>query len=189
MLIFRPDQKAEDGYAQVTWAEVGSRYTLKETVAPSGYEWNTTEIPVVVGIYSIYADAGVKDDGVTVMAGVGKLMQTMTKYAADDMVNITLRDITAIAQKQKTGAFAIDGWTDDKLSGTNISRSMNLHYGMNAVVDYGLHDEDGGRNIYPFFTTDEGFLRARVEQNTDALEHKLYGGHLSLIHISEPTRP
>ena len=125
MLIFRPDQKAEDGYAQVTWAEVGSRYTLKETVAPSGYEWNTTEIPVVVGIYSIYADAGVKDDGVTVMAGVGKLMQTMTKYAADDMVNITLRDITAIAQKQKTGAFAIDGWTDDKLSGTNISRSMN----------------------------------------------------------------
>ena len=177
MLIFRPDQKAEDGYAQVTWAEVGSRYTLKETAAPSGYEWNTTEIPVVVGIYSIYADAGVKDDGVTVMAGVGKLMQTMTKYAADDMVNITLRDITAIAQKQKTGAFAIDGWTDDKLSGTNISRSMNLHYGMNAVVDYGLHDEDGGRNIYPFFTTDEGFLRARVEQNTDALEHKLYGGH------------
>ena len=53
---------------------------------------------------------------------------------------------------------------------------MNLHYGINAVVDYGLHDEDGGKIIYPFFTTDEGFLRTRVEQNTDALENELYEG-------------
>ena len=121
-----------------------------------------------MGIYSIYADAGTKDDGVTVMAGVGKLMQTMTKYAADDMVNITLRDITAIAQTQKAGSFDLNGWKDDQLAGTQTPRSMNLHYGINAVVDYGLHDEDGGKIIYPFFTTDEGFLRTRVEQNTDA---------------------
>ena len=53
---------------------------------------------------------------------------------------------------------------------------MNLHYGINAVVDYGLHNEDGGKIIYPFFTTDEGFLRTRVEQNTDALKDELYEG-------------
>ena len=170
MLIFRPDAGEEDGYAQMTWAEVGSEYTLEETSAPAGYTLNKTKIPVVVGIYSIYADAGSKNDGVTVMAGVGKLMQTMTKYAADDMVNITLRDITAIAQTQKANSFKMDGWKDDLLEGTNIPRSMNLHYGMNAVVDYGLHDEDGGQNIYPFFTTDEGFLRTRVVQNTAALQ-------------------
>ena len=170
MLIFRPDAGKEDGYAQMTWAEVGSEYTLEETSAPAGYTLNKTKIPVVVGIYSIYADAGSKNDGVTVMAGVGKLMQTMTKYAADDMVNITLRDITAIAQTQKADSFKMDGWKDDLLEGTNIPRSMNLHYGMNAVVDYGLHDEDGGQNIYPFFTTDEGFLRTRVVQNTAALQ-------------------
>ena len=52
---------------------------------------------------------------------------------------------------------------------------MNLHYGVNAVVDYGLHDEDGGKNIYPFFTTDVGFLRTRVVQNTAALQSRLYG--------------
>ena len=92
VLIFRPDAPPnEDGYAKIDWAEVGTEYTLKETNAPDDYEQNETEIPVVVGIYSIYADAGIKGDGVTVMAGVGKLMQTMTKYAADDMVNITLR--------------------------------------------------------------------------------------------------
>ena len=170
MLIFRPDAGKEDGYAQMKWAEVGSEYTLEETSAPAGYTLNKTKVPVVVGIYSIYADAGSKNDGVTVMAGVGKLMQTMTKYAADDMVNITLRDITAIAQTQKADSFKMDGWKDDLLEGTKIPRSMNLHYGMNAVVDYGLHDEDGGQNIYPFFTTDEGFLRTRVVQNTAALQ-------------------
>ena len=170
MLIFRPDAGEEDGYAQMTWAEVGSEYTLEETSAPAGYTLNKTKVPVVVGIYSIYADAGSKNDGVTVMAGVAKLMQTMTKYAADDMVNITLRDITAIAQTQKANSFKMDGWKDDLLEGTKIPRSMNLHYGMNAVVDYGLHDEDGGQNIYPFFTTDEGFLRTRVVQNTAALQ-------------------
>ena len=177
VLIFRPDApENKPGYARVTWADVNSEYTLKETLAPTGYELNPTEIPVIVGIYSIYADAGTKDDGVTVMAGVGKLMQTMTKYAADDMVNITLRDITAIAQTQKAGSFDLNGWKDDQLAGTQTPRSMNLHYGINAVVDYGLHDEDGGKIIYPFFTTDEGFLRTRVEQNTDALEKKLYEG-------------
>lgn len=176
MLIFRPDAPTKDGYAQIAWAEVNSTYTLQETKVPAGYVLNETKIPVVVGIYSIYADAGTKDDGVTVMAGVGKLMQTMTKYAADDLVNITLRDITAFAQKQSSGSFSLNGWKDDVLVGTTIPRSMNLHYGKNAIVDYGLHNEDGGQNIYPFFTTDEGFLRARVEQNTDALEANKYEG-------------
>ena len=175
MLIFRPDAPANKlGYAHMEWAEIGTKYILKETSVPTGYRLNETEIPVIVGIYSIYADAGTKDDGVTVMAGVGKLMQTMTKYAADDMVNITLRDITAIAQTQESRKFKMDGWQDDLLEGTDMYRSMNLHYGMNAVVDYGLHDEDGGQNIYPFFTTDVGFLRTRVEQNTAALRENMY---------------
>ena len=63
------------------------------------------------------------------------------------MVNITLRDITAIAQTQKAGSFDLNGWADDLLAGTQTPRSMNLHYGVNAVVDYGLHDEDGGKII------------------------------------------
>ena len=41
---------------------------------------------------------------------------------------------------------------------------MNLHFGKNAEVDYGLHDEDGGENFKPFFVTDTGFIRARVQQ-------------------------
>ena len=197
VLILMPDPPKDDrgkvkqGYADARWMTLDSNdpnhlahYILKETKAPAGHELNPTEIPVYVGIYSIYADAGTADNGVTVMAGVGKLMQTMTKYAADDMVNITLRDITAFAQKQSSGHFSLSGWQDDKLSGVKpeigeIIRSMDLHYGINAVIDYGLHDEDGGQNYYPFFTTDVGFLRTRIEQNTDALEGELFGAHKS----------
>lgn len=172
VLTFMPEPPAgKDGYAAVTWDNEG-RYYIQETTAPAGYKLNPTKIPVVVGHYSVYAGAGDKTDGVSVMAGVGKLMQTMSRYAADNAVNITLRDITAIAQKQDSlENFTLDGWEDVPLEGANsIARSMNLHYGRNAVIDYGLHDEDGGRNIYPFFTTDEGFLRTRVEQNTAALQ-------------------
>lgn len=179
VLVFTPealthaDGGVQDGYARVEWAEEG-RYYIQETSAPAGYTLNPTRIPVVVGHYSVYADAGSKTDGVSVMAGVGKLMQTMARYAAHNAVNITLRDIIAFAQTQPSNAFDLNGWEDAKLENTQLSRSMNLHYGCNAVIDYGLHDEDGGENIYPFFTADEGFLRTRVEQNTDALQNQRY---------------
>ena len=168
----------QNGYAEIKWANSSNtQYWLKEISAPEGYEINETVIPIIVGIYSIYADAGTADDGVTVMAGVGRLAQTMTKYASDGNVNITLRDITAFAQTQKSGEFNLNGWNDMKVEGTDVIRAMNLHYGKNAVVDYGLHDEDGGQQLLPFFVTDTGFLRVRVEQNTKALEGEgVYGG-------------
>lgn len=179
VLVFRPPVKTEeghladtapDGYAWTSWVqEECDRYYLKETNAPEGYDLNSTKIPVIVGRYSIYADAGTPDNGVTVMAGVGKLVQTMVKYAADENVNITLRDITAYAQQQASGSFDLEGWEDMKLEGTEVKRYLNLHYGANAMISYGLHDEDGGQTMYPFFVTDSGFLRARVEQNYAAL--------------------
>lgn len=184
VLIFRPEPPKKgdgtddaDGYARTTWDDLGEYY-IEETRAPAGYTRNATRIPVVVGHYSVYADAGSKADGVSVMAGVGKLMQTMSRYAADNAVNITLRDITAFAQSQPSAGFDLNGWQDVLLENTgNALRSMNLHYGRNAVVQYGLHDEDGGANIYPFFTTDEGYLRTRVEQNTAALQDdSMYAG-------------
>ena len=64
---------------------------------------NETIVPVVVGTYSIYADAGTKGDGVSVMAAVGRLTQTMRQYAMGNDVDITLRDITAVEQRQPSG--------------------------------------------------------------------------------------
>ena len=179
MLIFEPRQshtETSDGYADMAWPNVtfeggAATYYLKETRAPAGCDINDTVIPVKVGVYSIYADAGTPDDNVSVSAGVGKLTQTMVQYASEGDVNITLRDITSFAQSQPSGSFGLQDWEDVYLSDTGsakVPRSMNLHYGQNAVVDYGLSDEDGGKNIQPFFVTDSGYLRTRVQQNLHA---------------------
>ena len=183
VLIFQPGAPkdasgaVQAGYAEIGWARsVCDRYILKEISAPSGYTINDSVIPIVVGTYGIYADAGAPDNGITVMAGVGKLSQTMVKYASDGEVNITLRDITAFAQTQKSGNYqGLEAWEDVTLEGTGVQRTLNLHYGKNAVVDYGLHDEDGGKTISPFFVTNTGFLRTRVQQNYPALTGELYG--------------
>lgn len=180
LLVFEPHEghadhpgSAQGGYADMVWPDTrldgeAESFYLREVEAPGGCELNDEIVEVKAGVYSIYADAGTEGDGVKVMAGVGKLAQTMVKYASEGDVNITLRDITAFAQSQPSGTFAIDGWQDVALPSTGdatVRRSINLHYGMNAVVDYGLSDEDGGRNYEPFFVTDTGFARARVQQN------------------------
>ena len=176
VLIFEPLQNnnvTDSGYANMIWPNVtyetgAATYYLKETNAPEGCDLNPTIIPIKVGVYSIYADAGTPDDGVSVSAGVGKLTQTMVQYASEGEVNITLRDITSFAQQQPSQSFGLQDWQDVYLSDTgqqDIPRSMNLHYGQNAVIDYGLSDADGGKNIQPFFVTDTGYMRARVQQN------------------------
>lgn len=175
VLVFTPSPKmsgtsVSPGYSQMIWAEYeGRQYYLKETDAPAGYRLNETVVPVHVGVYSIYADAGTTADGITVMTEVGKLAQTMKKYAADEEVNITLRDIIATAQTQPAGEFELEGWQEMKLEGTDEVRRLNLHYGQNALIDYGIHDEDGGKTLYPYFVTDHGFITVRVKQNEDAL--------------------
>ncbi len=176
MLVFSPGGNNTPGQARMVWAgSTNTRYYLKETKAPSGYALNNTVIPIIVGTYSIYADAGDADDGVSVMAGVGRLTQTMRQYAMASDVDITLQDITAFMQAQPGGAFELTGWQDVEDEDTGLVRSMNLHFGRNAEVDYGLHDEDEGKTRKPFFVTDTGFIRARVQQNYDALTGGQYG--------------
>lgn len=177
MLIFSPSGNQSEGEAQMIWANsTNTRYYLKEIKAPAGYELNDTVVPVIVGTYSIYADAGGPDDGVSVMAGVGRLTQTMRQYAMESDVDVTLQDITAFMQTQPGKSFQLTGWQDVKEEGTGAVRSMNLHFGRNAEVDYGLHDEDGGRLYKPFFVMETDFVRARVEQNYEALIGNQYEG-------------
>ncbi len=174
-LVFAPYDSGQPGHAKMEWENSSNtRYYLKEIAAPAGHHINNTVTPIVVGVYSIYADAGADDDGVTVMAGVGKLAQTLKKFAEDETVDITLRDITAFAQGQQSGRFNLSGWNDMLLDGTPVVRSMNLHYGMNTTMHYGLHDIDGGKNLLPLFVTDSGFVRVRIQQNMSALQGGSY---------------
>lgn len=176
VLIFTPSPEmtgdsVSPGYSRMMWSDhENARYYLKETHAPDNFKLNETVVPINVGVYSIYADAGDSDDGITVMTEVGKLAQTMKKYAADEEVNITLRDITATAQTQQSGKFSPDGWQNMMLEGTDTVRSLNLHYGQNEIIDYGIHTEDGGDKLYPYFVTDSGFITVRVKQNEAAIK-------------------
>ena len=176
-LIFSPANDSSSGHARILWASSErTHYYLREISAPDGCTLNDTIIPVVVGTYSIYADAGTEEDGVSVLAGVGRLTQSMRQFATSDDVDITLRDITVVQQAQpssNTDVFVRD-WQDVKLKDSSILRALNLHYGKNAVVDYGLHNEDGGRFYKPFFVAETGFIRMRVKQNYAALTRKLY---------------
>lgn len=173
MLVFSPAGDGTPGNAKMEWASLaeGTKYFLEETTAPAGYDRNDTQIPIVVGNYSIYADAGSPEDGVTVMAGAGTLTQTMHQYAASQKVDVTLQDIAAVMQVQESGSFSLTGWRDAKLAGTDVLRTMNLHYKKNNPEgqDYGLHDEDGGQYFAPYFVTDTGYVRTRLRQNWDAL--------------------
>ena len=180
-LIFEPreahashDDTVVAGYGDMIWPDTrldgeARSYWLREVQGPADCDINPSIIEVKVGVYSIYADAGSEDDGVKVMAGVDKLAQTMVKYASEGDVNITLRDITAVAQHQDSNSFSIDGWQDTALPSTGdevkLLRSIDLHYGVNAAIDYGLHDADGGKNYQPFFVSDTGYIRTRVGQN------------------------
>ncbi len=170
-LIFSPTgDSAQQGQARMVWANSAkTQYYLKEMAAPPGFRRNGTVTPVVVGTYGIYADAGTADNGISVVADVGRLTQTMRQFAMGSDVDVTLRDITAFMQVQPSGRFEPDGWQDAALEGTNVARSMNLHFERNAFVDYGLHDQDGGEVFYPFFVTDTGFVRTRIQQNYAAL--------------------
>ena len=178
-LIFSPANDNSPGHAQIGWAtERRSRYYLREMAVPEGCTMNNTVIPVVVGTYSVYADAGTEADGVSVMAGVGRLTQTMRQFAMSDDVDITLRDITAFEQRQPSENTEVlpGDWTDVMLAGTtNVQRSMNLHFGRNTIVDYGLHNEDGGMLYKPYFVADTGFIRARIQQNWAGLNGQYEG--------------
>ncbi len=188
-LVFAPYVQNSIGTAHTEWLNsdgsdpTGKMMYLKEVAAPEGYAINQTVIPVVLGKYGIYADAGEADDGVQVLAGVGKLNATMRKYAASPEVNLTLRYITATAQTQVSRGDTLgdfdafnDGWA-------STDKTMNLEYGTNALVDYGSPTKftddqlaqgigypDAFGNQRPLFVTDVGYIRTAVTQNTALMD-------------------
>ncbi len=139
-------------------------YWLKETAAPAGFTLNESVTEIRVTDDSIYANAGTPDNGVSVRKGAGQLIQTMVRYAADDKLNVTLRDIlaTKYTYKNVPGKDLPDFDTWEKAVD---EAPLSLHYGLKgALLDYGLHDT----GLKPYFTTNEGWLGFGVKQNYDA---------------------
>ncbi len=192
MLVFAPYVEDGVGSAHTTWAQGadsnnGRVLYLREVKAAPGSRRNETLIPVVIGQYGIYADAGIETDHVDVLAGVGKLNCTMSTFAASPHVNLTLRYITSTMQTQVSasvpqGAASVPfeqfnaGWALDG------GRQMDLTYGARSNVDYGssapFTTDQIGEGIgctdaegccRPLFRVATGYVRTHIQQDTDAM--------------------
>ena len=159
----------ERGISRVT-LETGRTYYLKETAAPEGYEANGTVTAVRVTQEGIYADAGTADDGVSVLAGIGKLYDHLVRYASEGKVNLTLRDLIAHKETSADGTT----WKTENPA----ENYLHLHYGADgAPLEYGLDSDsqvtvsgmDGGAETkLPVFETQTGYVRLAVGQRYPA---------------------
>lgn len=149
--------------------EGNTTYYLKETKAPEGYQVKDEIVPVyVTDDGRVYADALEKNDGITVRKGLGKLVQTMAKYAGSGSIDGTLRDITG-------KLFTVDSFDRissaiQKNTGDENGEELNFCYGAtNAILEYGTHEING---VYPnpYFEVDENIAGMIVHQNYDAHE-------------------
>lgn len=163
MLVFRADAGNQAGYAQMDW-DYGRAYDqtvvywLKEIAAPEGYELNESLIRVEVNNAGVYANAtgfgpdgqlltgdSAANDGIKVEASLGRLTQTLVKYA-EGIVDETLTHITTAKQTSNSSNGAINSWTD--ANGENDSK--NLTY--NKANGYGsvmFEAENGYVRVMP----------------------------------------
>lgn len=166
LLIFSETGTGAQGSALVNF-EGNETYYLKETSTPAGYDENRNIIPVYVTEDGrVYASALGKDDGITVRKGLGKLVQTMAKYAGDGSIDGTLRDITG-------KLFTVQNFSEidqaiQANTGDQNGEELDFCYGAtNAILEYGTHQING---VFPnpYFEVDEGIAGIIVHQNYDA---------------------
>lgn len=119
-------------------------YYLVETSAPDGYKPNPAAVHIIVDDTGVYADAGQRGDGISVLRGVGSVIKSMVQFAAEDDVDATLQDIkaalaTSVTRDETSGQFTVSGDGIDWASpGPEI---LHLQYdNANKLLDYGLYD-------------------------------------------------
>lgn len=166
LLVFSNKESTGAGTAKMNF-EGGKTYYLKEINAPEDYVLNDKVVPVYVTEDGrVYADALEENDGITVRKGLGKLVQTMAKYAGNGSINATLRDITG-------KLFTVKNFSDIDQAiqageGNENGEELNFHYGLeNALLEYGTHEINGVASN-PYFEVDTDIAGIIVHQNYDA---------------------
>lgn len=138
-------------------------YYLVETSAPFGYRLNKTAIPIIVDNTGVYADAGTKNDGVSVLRGVGSVIRSMVQFAAEDDVDTTLHNIVAELFTEKANE---DGTTSWITSGV-----LHLEFANEGgQLDYGPHEAGGKLAL----ATETGWSKLLIRQCAD---HKSNSGN------------
>lgn len=139
-------------------------YYLVETDAPYGYKKSEKATHIVVDHTGVYADAGVADDGIEVLRGVGSIMRSMLQFAADDDVDTTLHDIKATLASGVTYQDGTIQWepNDETIWDEASNQVLHLQFEKgNALLDYGAFD-----NQPRALVTDVGWPKLLVRQCT-----------------------
>ena len=139
-------------------------YYLVETDAPYGYKKSEKATHIVVDHTGVYADAGVADDGIEVLRGVGSIMRSMLQFAADDDVDTTLHDIKATLASGVTYQDGTIQWepNDETIWDEASNQVLHLQFEKgNALLDYGAFD-----NQLRALVTDVGWSKLLVRQCT-----------------------
>ncbi|EJW94361.1 hypothetical protein EVA_17532, partial [gut metagenome] len=167
-----------DGMARLTRIkgpdknQTACTYYVVEKSAPKGYEGIAAPICVVADSTGVYADAGAKDDGVTVTAGVGTLIDSMDHFASNDGVEVTLHDIIAqlrvadlVKSNERPFSYSIGEW--GKPEPSMVAKDLYLRYGDDTEAhDYVQAGSPKPQNGVAF-TADEGMIRANVRQDPE----------------------
>lgn len=168
-LTLGADKVSVDGGVIFDYLEPGVYYAVEVVegesdyvvTRDSGYLANKHAAKIVVEDGAgggVYADAGTDNDDISVMRSIGRLVDTMERFAVADDVDSTLHDVVATPQLWDGGA-----WQDVKGAG-------GLHLKFDDKVQDGVLDYlPAAENESMFYTVETGMPRLRVNQ---CQEHK-----------------
>ena len=140
-----------------TFMEEGE-YVIYETESPQGYEVNLNPIRVTVNDSGVYADAGGENDGVRVGQYAGMVLNSMTNFAAENVVDqsLTFLDTTLMVQ----GNNGLEAPQEGEI--TWLNKYSNEHGRYVFYADDVARYVTSGRNLYQF--TESGTPQLVVKQ-------------------------
>lgn len=144
-------------------------YYLVETSAPTGYKPNPAAVHIIVDDTGVYADAGQRGDGISVLRGVGSVIKSMVQFAAEDDVDAPLQDIkaalaTSVTWDETKKVFTVsDAGIHWDSPGPEI---LHLQYdNANKLLDYGLYDAPATVTLDDVtLETDTGWSKLLIRQ-------------------------
>ena len=132
-------------------------YYLVETAAPENCRVNPTFTPIIVNEDGVLADAGTKDNGVSVSLYAGTLVRSMAQYALSDGIDRTLTDVVATKLTCPSGQL--------DLNATKVTSRLTVdkeYYKKSGILRYTALDQ----NEYDqSWVTDTGWSWFRMQQD------------------------
>ena len=164
-LELEPDQVSVEGGVIFTGLEGGTYYAVEvsndgsDYVQSNGlwYAVNKHAAKIVVrdsASGGVYADAGTSTDDISVMRSIGRLVDTMKRFAVNDQVDSTLHNVVATPQQL---------WKDSQWHDVEGADALHLKFddaSYDQVLDY--MPESGTGQM--FYTVETGMPRLRVNQ-------------------------